>query len=65
MRGTWMIQLIKLPTLDFGSGLDLRVLALSPESGSILSAQSLPEILYLTLPLPSLIGVHILFPSLK
>ena len=34
-RGTWMAQSVKLQTLDFGSGHDLRVLRLSPMSGSV------------------------------
>ena len=29
-RGTWVAQLVKCPTLDFGSGHDLRVMRLSP-----------------------------------
>ena len=35
-----MAQLVKDPTLDFGSGHDLRVLRLSPESDSMLSKES-------------------------
>ena len=30
----WVAQLLKCPTLDFGSGHDLRVVKLSPISGS-------------------------------
>ena len=33
-------QLVKHPTLDFGSGYDLRVLGLSPVVGSVLIGES-------------------------
>ena len=39
-RGTWVAQWVKLPTLDFSSGHDLRVVRLSPMLGSVLSAES-------------------------
>ena len=39
-RGTWVAQLVKHPTLDFGSGHDLRVLGSSPISGPMLSRES-------------------------
>jgi len=35
-RGAWVVQLVKHCTLDFSSGHDLRVVGLSPESGSSL-----------------------------
>ena len=35
-RGTWVAQAVKALTLDFGSGHDLRVMRVSPESGSVL-----------------------------
>ena len=35
-----MAQSVKHPTLDFGSGHDLRVVGSSPTSGSVLSAES-------------------------
>ena len=35
-----MAQLVKHPSLDFGSGHDLRVLGLSPASGSTLRGES-------------------------
>ena len=42
-----MVQSIKRLTLGFGSGRDLRVVKLSPESDSMLSAQSRLKILSL------------------
>ena len=33
-RGTWVAQWVEHPTLDFGSGHDLRVMRLSPKLGS-------------------------------
>ena len=41
----WVAQLVKCPTLDFSSGHDLRVMGLSPESGSTLSGKSLGDTL--------------------
>ena len=38
--GTWVAQLVKYQTLDFGSGHDLRVLRLSPEWGSTVGMES-------------------------
>ena len=35
-QGAWLAQLVKCPTLDFGSGHDLKVVRLIPMSGSIL-----------------------------
>ena len=35
-RGAWVIQLSKLPALDFSSGLDLRAVSSSPVLGSVL-----------------------------
>ena len=35
-----MAQLVKHPIFDFGSGDDLRVVGLSPSSGSVLSEES-------------------------
>lgn len=37
VRGSRVTQLVKRPTLDFGSGHDIMVLRLSPESGLSLS----------------------------
>lgn len=39
-RGTWVAQSVWLRTLSFSSGQDLRVLRLSPTSGSMLSTES-------------------------
>lgn len=39
--GGWMAQSAKLPTLDFASGCDFRVLRLSPESGMESAGDSL------------------------
>jgi len=36
---TWVAQLVKCPTLDFGSGHDLRVVRSSPMSGSTLGME--------------------------
>jgi len=38
--GAWVAQLAEHPTLDFGWGGDLRILRLSPVSGSTLSVES-------------------------
>ena len=35
----WVVQLVKHPTLDFGSGHDLRVVRLIPKSDSMLSVE--------------------------
>lgn len=40
MHGVWVAQLVKFPTLDFGSGHDLKVLRSSPVSGSALGGES-------------------------
>ena len=39
MRVTWVAQLVKLPTLDIGSGCDLVVMRLNPMWGSMLSLE--------------------------
>ena len=39
--GAWVAQSVKCLTLQLSSGLDLRVMGLSPTSGSVLTAQSL------------------------
>ena len=39
-KDAWVTQLVKHPTPDFCSGYDLRVVRLSPMSGSALSADS-------------------------
>ena len=41
MQGAWVAQLAEHLTLDLGSGHDLRVVGLSPVSGSTLSAEIL------------------------
>ena len=38
--GAWAGQLVKRQTLDFSSGYDLRVMRLSPGSGSALNKES-------------------------
>ena len=38
-RGAWVAQLVKRPTLDFGSGHDLTVVQWSPMSGSVLNVE--------------------------
>ena len=40
LRGDWVARSIERPTLDPGSGHDLRVVRLSPMSGSTLSTES-------------------------
>ena len=55
--GEWVAQLVEHPTLDFGSGHDLKFMILSPMSSSVLSAWNLLGILSLSLslcPSPSL-----------
>ena len=37
--GAWVAQSLKHPALDFGSGHHLRVMGLSPVSGSVLSRE--------------------------
>ena len=37
--GAWLAQSVKCLTLDFGSDHDLRVVRLSPASGSVLSVE--------------------------
>ena len=39
-KGVWVVQSVKHLTLGFSSGRDLRVVRSSPESGSVLSAES-------------------------
>lgn len=60
--GTWVAQLVKHLTLDFGSGHDLRVVGSRPVSGSLLSG-SLLEILFL--PLPLRLHAHIYTQSIS
>lgn len=48
--GTWVAQLVKHPTLGFGSVHDLRAVRLSPAMGSTLGAEAAAE----SLPLPLL-----------
>ena len=38
-RGSWVVQSVKHPTPGFGSGHNLRVVRLSPSSGSTLSLE--------------------------
>ena len=45
-----MAQLVKRPTLDFGSGQDLKVVGSSPTLGSTLSGESAYDSISLTLP---------------
>ena len=40
MRGTWVAQLVKHPTLGFSSSQDFGVVRLSPMWGSVLSSES-------------------------
>ena len=60
LPGTWVAQLTKQLNLDFGSGNDLRVIRLSPTSGSMLSVKLAPS-LPLLLPLPALMVALSLF----
>ena len=60
--GTWVVQLVKCLTLDFGSGCDLVVRGFEPMLGSALTAQSL--LVILSLPL-SLSAPPLLVLSLK
>ena len=39
-RSTWVTQSVRHPTVDFGSGHDLRVMRLSSISGSALGTES-------------------------
>ena len=41
IRGAWVAQLVKRPTLDFNSGHDLTVSGLEPHGSWVLTAQSL------------------------
>lgn len=50
-RGIWIAESVKSLTLDFDSDEDLKVLGLSPAMDSH-SVGSLPEVLFLPLPLP-------------
>ena len=56
-----MAPLVKCPTLDFGSGHDLRVLRLSLPAWPQCSVDSLAEILSFSfpLPLPTLVHMHV------
>ena len=63
--GAWVAQLVERPTLDFGSGHDLKVCEISeikPELGSVLTGQNLLGILSLLSLCPS---PPILSPSLS
>ena len=40
LRGAWVARSVKPPTLDFGSGCDLRVVRWSPVPGSALGVES-------------------------
>ena len=64
--GTWVAQLVKHPTLDFGSGHDLRVMRLSRVSGSVLGVEPAYDFLS---PFPSAppcpAHMHTYVPSLK
>ena len=51
VSGTWVVELAKWPTLDLGSGHDLRVMGLSPTWGSVFSEESASDSLSLLLPL--------------
>ena len=53
-RGTWVAQLIKHQTLDFGSGHDLKVCEFEPRVGLCADSVEPSEILPLSLPLPHL-----------
>ena len=50
-RATWVAQLVKRLTLDFGSGHDLTIMRSSPTLGSVLTVRSLLGILFLHLSL--------------
>ena len=50
--GAWGAHSIERPTLGSGSGRDLRVVRLSPMSGSALSRESAGDSLPLAMPLP-------------
>ena len=39
LGGTWVVELVEHPTLDFSSGLNLRVLSSSPMLGSMLGME--------------------------
>ena len=49
-RGTWVAQSVQHLTRGFSSGHDLRVVSLSPASGSMLSGDSVGDSLPLPLP---------------
>ena len=55
--GAWVAQSVKHPSLDFGSGHDLRVHEFEPMLGSVLTAWSLLGILSLPLSAPLLISL--------
>ena len=63
MRDTWVARSVKHQTLDFGSGHDLRVVGLSPASGSMLSVSLLgilspPPLSSLALSLPQKVKIE-------
>ena len=53
-QGTWAAQPVQHPTLDFGSGRNLRVMRSSPMSDSALSVESTWDSRPLPLPFPCL-----------
>ena len=57
-RGTWMVQVVDCPTLDFHSSHHFRLVGLSPESGSVIGVEPAWESLSL-LPLPLLFSLSL------
>ena len=51
IRGHWVAQLVKRPTLNFCSGHDLRVIRLSPALGSTLGVEPSQDSLSPSVPL--------------
>ena len=62
--GTWVAQLVERLTLGFNSGHDLRVLGLSPTSGSVFCRESAGGF-YLSLPEPLLLLMLVCVPILS
>ena len=58
-RGTWVAQLDKHRTLDFGSGHDLTVWEFKPAYGSVLRVQSLLGILSPAFFVPPLLAISL------
>ena len=52
-QGAQVAQSVKYPTLDFGSGRDLRAVRSSPTSSWVLSAESAWDSLFLCPPTPT------------